>query len=57
MMMSDIENNRTSIAQVQSRVTKIEEMVHDQAISMARIDENIKAIRGAVEKMASRNGQ
>ena len=57
MMMSDIENNRDSIAKVQSRVTKIEEMVHDQAVAMARIDENIKAIRGAVEKMASRDNQ
>ena len=57
MMMSDIENNRASIAQVQTRVAKIEDMVHDQAVSMARIDENIKAIRGAVEKMANRNGQ
>ena len=57
MMMSDIENNRSSIAQVQLRVGKIEEMVHDQAVSMARIDENIKSIRGAVEKMANRNGQ
>lgn len=54
MMMSDIETNRSSIAQVQIRVTKIEDMVHDQAVSMARIDENIKAIRMAVEQMADR---
>lgn len=54
MMMSDIETNRSSIAQVQIRVTKIEDMVHDQAVSMARIDENIKAIRKAVEQMADR---
>ena len=57
MMMSDIENNRASIAQVQNRVAKIEDMVHDQAVSMARIDENIKAIRGAVEQMAKRSNQ
>ena len=57
MMMSDIENNRSSIAQVQLRVGKIEDMVHDQAVSMARIDENIKAIRGAVEQMAKRSNQ
>jgi hypothetical protein len=36
------------------RVDKIEDMVQAQAIAMARIDENIKAIRGAVEQMASR---
>ena len=55
MMMGDIERNRVSISEMQNRVTKIEEAVHDQAVSMARIDENIKAIRQAVEAMASRN--
>lgn len=59
MMMSDIENNRSSIQQVELRMAKVEDMVHNQAISMARIDENIKAIRKAVEQMADRrnNGQ
>lgn len=54
MMLGDIENNRTNIKEMEVRVTKIEDMVHDQAVSMARIDENIKAIRSAVEKMAAR---
>lgn len=54
MMLGDIESNRTNIKEMEVRVTKIEDMVHDQAVSMARIDENIKAIRSAVEKMAAR---
>tara|TARA_R110002153_G_scaffold79825_1_gene203443 strand:+ start:15052 stop:15327 length:276 start_codon:yes stop_codon:yes gene_type:complete len=54
MMMSDIENNREDIKDVKLRVINLETSVHQQAVSMARIDENIKAIRGAVEKMADR---
>lgn len=54
MMMSDISANREDIVNVQERVGRLEEAVHEQAVSMARIDENIKAIRQAVEKMANR---
>lgn len=57
MMMSDIDNNRKDLSRVQIRVESLENSVQEQAISMARIDENIKAIRDAVERMASRNGQ
>ena len=55
MMMSDIDRNAAAIRSMDTRVDKIEDMVQAQAIAMARIDENIKAIRGAVEQMASRN--
>ena len=55
MMLGDIERNTTNIKEMEMRVTRVEDMVHEQAVSMARIDENIKAIRAAVEKMASRN--
>ena len=53
MMMSDIDRNSENINSFSERVTKVEAMVQSQAISMARIDENIQHIRGAVEKMAS----
>lgn len=53
MMMGDIDRNRQDIYQLEGRVSSVEKAVQDQAISMARIDENIKAIRQAVEKMAS----
>ena len=53
MMMSDINRNTENLNAFSERVTKVEEMVQSQAISMARIDENIQHIRGAVEKMAA----
>ena len=53
MMMSDIEANRDDIISLQQRMARIETSVHEQAVSLARIDENIKAIRSSVEKMAN----
>jgi len=53
MMMSDIDRNSENLNAFSERVTKVEEMVQSQAISVARIDENIQHIRGAVEKMAN----
>ena len=55
MMMSDIEGNRDDIMSLQQRMARIETSVHEQAVSLARIDENIKAIRSSVEKMEDRN--
>ena len=55
MMMSDIENNREEIIVLEKRIGRIEVSVQNQAISLARIDENIKAIRSSVEKMADRD--
>jgi len=55
MMMSDIDNNREEIIVLEKRIGRIEVSVQNQAISLARIDENIKAIRSSVEKMADRN--
>ena len=52
MMMSDIENNRNQLRAVEVRVTKIEDMVYEQAVAIARIDANIEAIRGYVERIA-----
>ena len=52
MMMGDIDRNRQDIFQLENKIGKVEQAVQDQAVSMARIDENIKAIRQAVEKMA-----
>ena len=53
MMMSDIERNSEEIMRMQSRLASVEDATQRQAISMARIDENIKAIRQSVEKMAN----
>lgn len=53
MMMSDIESNREKIIETQQRIGRLENSSQSQAIAIARIDENIKAIREAVEKMAT----
>ncbi len=55
MMMSDIDRNAAAITTLDFRVEKIEDLVQSQAIAMARIDENIKAIRKSVELMATRS--
>lgn len=52
MMMADIQKNTENLIAFSERVTKVETMVQSQAVSMARIDENIKAIRKSVEQMA-----
>ena len=57
MMMSDIDRNAAAITNLDFRVEKIEGLVQSQAIAMARIDENIKAIRKSVELMANRSPQ
>ena len=54
-MTSDIEINASKIVEIQQRLGRVEDAVHGQAVSMARIDENIKAIRLSVEKMVVRN--
>jgi len=55
MMMADIQQNTEKLIGFSERVSKVENMVQSQAVSMARIDENIQHIRGAVEKMAQRD--
>jgi len=54
MMMADIQQNTEKLIGFSERVSKVENMVQSQAVSMARIDENIQHIRGAVEKMANK---
>ena len=51
MMSSNIQNNSENIDQLAYRLNKVEEAVHAQEILVARIDENIKAIRTFVERI------
>ena len=53
MMMADIQQNTEKLIGFSERVSKVENMVQSQAVSMARIDTNIEHIRGAVERMAA----
>lgn len=54
---SSVEINAREIARHEVRIQAIEKTAQDQAITLARIDENLNAIRDIVEKMAARNGQ
>jgi hypothetical protein len=50
-MSSNIDRNAMDIVRLDTRTANLEKVVQDQAVAMARIDENIKAIRQYVEQM------
>jgi uncharacterized coiled-coil protein SlyX len=52
---SSVEANSKELVRHETRISSLEAVVQTQAVTLARLDENIKAIRTAVEKMA--NGQ
>ena len=52
---SSVEANSKELVRHETRIAALEGVVQTQAVTLARLDENIKAIRTAVEKMA--NGQ
>jgi len=54
-MQSNIEANAMSIVKIETRTEKLEMAVQGQAVALARIDENIKAIRMSVERIASKD--
>ena len=55
MMYSDIQANANEIAKISVRTLALEKSVQGQAVSLARIDENIKAIRKSLENIALAN--
>ena len=55
---SAIRQNSRDLTKHETRIESLEKTVQTQAVALARIDENIKAIRDLVEKMAeSRQAQ
>ena len=50
-----IKNNSRELARQEARLETVEKTVQSQAVMLGRIDENIKAIRSSVEKMANRD--
>ena len=52
---SSIDNNTRDIMRHEARINALEKVVQQQAVTMGRIDENIKSIRMMME--SSRNGQ
>ena len=53
-MSNGIQANTNDIVRHDTRLKALEDTVQGQAIALARIDENIKAIRSAVEAMAKK---
>lgn len=53
-LRNDVDNNRTEIVRIETRTTQLEQAVQNQALTLARIDENLKAIRDAVENLANK---
>jgi Tfp pilus assembly protein PilO len=51
---SNVETNAREIARHEVRIQAIEKTAQDQAVMLARIDENLNAIRDIVERMASK---
>jgi len=49
---SAIRTNTRDLTKHETRIETLERTVQSQAVALARIDENIKAIRDLVEKMA-----
>ena len=50
-----VERNTRDVMRQDVRIENLETIVQTQAITLARIDENIKSIREAVESMANAN--
>lgn len=51
-LSGDVESAKSDIIRLETRTDSLESVVQSQAVTMARMDENIKAIRDAVEIMA-----
>lgn len=52
---SSIENNTRDLMRHEARINALEKVVQQQAVTMGRIDENIKSIRMMME--STRNGK
>jgi hypothetical protein len=52
---SDIESNTREIVRQETRIMALENIVQAQAVTMGRIDENIKSIRLMMEDLRNQN--
>jgi Tfp pilus assembly protein PilO len=48
----NIEDNSRQIVKAETRIEQVEKTVQNQAVMLARIDENLKAIRDLIEQLA-----
>ena len=51
-LRNDVDNNASEIVRTQIQVESIDRIVRDQSLLLARIDENLKAIKEAIERSA-----
>lgn len=49
-LRNDVDNNAAKIIRHDARLEIVETTVQNQAVTLARIDENLKAIRDAIER-------
>ena len=49
-LRSDVDMNQAQILRHEVRIETVEDIVQNQAVMLARIDENLKAIRDAIER-------
>jgi len=49
-LRSDVDMNEQQILRHEVRLETVEDIVQNQAVMLARIDENLKAIRDAIER-------
>ena len=49
-LRNDVDNNSAQIIRHETRIEAVEQNLQSQAVMLARIDENLKAIRDAVER-------
>ena len=54
---SAVKNNARDLVRQETRINTLEKTVQSQAVSLGRIDENIKAIRNLVERMAEQDNK
>ena len=49
-LRNDVDNNQQQLIRHETRIETVEGIVQNQAVMLARIDENLKAIREAIER-------
>ncbi len=49
-LRNDVDNNAKTLIRHETRIESSENIIQNQAVLLARIDENLKAIRKAVEQ-------
>lgn len=52
-LRNDVDFNRMEIIRLETRTSSLEEIVQTQAVTLGRMDENIKSIRTILEGMAN----